>query len=431
MKFHPGIDSIHPSWTSRGVEMNSLSHELCSSADAARVGKRLGARASFLLLASITTTFVAGSISPTPLYPLYQAQWGMSATGVTLVFGIYAVAVLASLLGLGRLSDRIGRRPVLFATLVAQVLAMGLLGTAGGFAGLIVARVVQGLATGAAIAAVGAGLLDLDKARGATANAITPPVGTALGGIVAGVVVRYLPAPAHLIFALLSAVYVLQAIGVLFLRESVRAGRFDIAALRPQLGVPAAVRPALVAAAPVLVAAWALAGFYASLGPTLVHGLLPAASPLMSGLTVFVLAASAAGTVVALNDQSPRGLMATGTLLLLAGVGLDQAAVALAVPAAFFLGTAVAGAGFGAGFQGAVRTVVAATAPGDRAGVISVVFVISYLAMGVPAVVAGYFVAHHHHIFATTQDFGGVVMALAALSLLASLRPARTGAGKL
>ncbi|HJY17978.1 MAG TPA: MFS transporter, partial [Xanthobacteraceae bacterium] len=67
--------------------------------------------AAFYLLASITVSFLAGSIAPTPLYALYQAQWGFSPITVTIIFAIYALSVLTALLFVGRLSDHLGRRP--------------------------------------------------------------------------------------------------------------------------------------------------------------------------------------------------------------------------------------------------------------------------------------------------------------------------------
>ena len=99
----------------------------CASAVSAR-GKappragRLSATAAFYLLASITVSFLAGSSAPTPLYPLYQSEWGFSSITVTMVFGIYAIAVLSALLIAGRLSDHVGRRPVLLVAIAAQIL---------------------------------------------------------------------------------------------------------------------------------------------------------------------------------------------------------------------------------------------------------------------------------------------------------------------
>ena len=80
---------------------------------------------------------------------------GVPLITTTILFGVYAVAVLAALLALGRLSDSVGRKPVLLAALGVQVASMLVFATAGGVGELMAARVVQGLATGAALGAIG------------------------------------------------------------------------------------------------------------------------------------------------------------------------------------------------------------------------------------------------------------------------------------
>src|SRR5689334_16826443 len=119
--------------------------------------RRLPPTMAFLLLASLTVSFLAGSSAPTPLYGVYMAQWGLTPLTITLIFGIYAVAVLLALLVAGRLSDHLGRRPVLLAATLAQAVTMTVFITATGVTGLLVARVLQGLTTGAALGAIGAG----------------------------------------------------------------------------------------------------------------------------------------------------------------------------------------------------------------------------------------------------------------------------------
>ena len=166
---------------------------------APRRGFRFSARIAFYLQASMTLGFLAGSSAPTPLYALYQARWGFSATMLTLAFGIYAIAVLVALLVAGQLSDHIGRRPVLMAAAAFQTLAMAVFATAHGVDDLLIGRVIQGLSAGAAVAAIGAGLLDIDKVRGAVANAVAPLLGSAIGGVLAGLLVQFLPAPTRLV----------------------------------------------------------------------------------------------------------------------------------------------------------------------------------------------------------------------------------------
>ena len=379
---------------------------------------RLSPRLAFYLQASIALFFLAGSSAATPLYPVYQAQWGFSPVTVTVVFGIYALAVLAALLTTGSLSDHIGRRPVLLGATLLQAVAMLVFTTADGVSSLLIARIVQGLSTGAAVATVGAGLLDLDRARGTIANAVGPLLGTATGGLASGLMVQYLPAPTHLVYLVLFAIFLLQAVGVALMPESVSPKPGALASLRPQFRLPPAVRPALLLAAPVLVAAWALPGFYGSLGPALTRRLAGSSSLLLGGLAIFVLAASGALTVLALRNHPPRTMMGVGTVALLVGVGVTLLAMAGSSIGLFLVGTAIAGVGFGAGFQGAIRTVVPFAQTHERAGVLSILYVVSYLSMGVPAVIAGVLVATGGGgVITTAREYAASVMVLAALAL--------------
>src|SRR2546428_10269529 len=96
-------------------------------------------RVSFFLLASISVSFRAGSLAPTPLYPVYQAEWGFSALTTTEIFGIYALALLGSLLFAGRLSDHVGRRPVLIVATLVQAVVMFMFATANRVGALMLA----------------------------------------------------------------------------------------------------------------------------------------------------------------------------------------------------------------------------------------------------------------------------------------------------
>jgi MFS family permease len=379
--------------------------------------RHLSPAASFYLLASITASFLAGSAAPTPLYPVYQAMWGFSPVTLTIIFGVYAVAVLAALLVAGRLSDHVGRRPVLIAAVVGQAVVMVMFATAASVTGLLIARGVQGITTGAAIGAVGAAMIDLDKYRGPIANAVVPPFGTALGCLIGGVFLQYLPGPTHLVFAVLAAVFVAQVLGLTFMRESITARPGALESLMPRFDLPHATRKPLLLAAPILFAVWALGGFYASLGPQLIRGMLSSQSPVLGGMALFVLAASGGIAVLLLQNRTPREMMLLGAGSLLTGVGLTVAALPHGSFPLFLLGTVVAGIGFGSGFQGAVRTVIATAAPHQRAGTLSIIFIISYLGLGLPAIAAGWMLTHHADIMVTAEAFCVVIMVLAGAAL--------------
>src|ERR1700722_12837821 len=265
-------------------------------------GARLSGTPALVLLASLIVSLLAASSAPTPLYAIYQQRWGFSPITTTIVFGVYALAVLASLLTLGRLSDYAGRRPVLLAALAVQVASMVVFATAGGVGELLLARVIQGLSTGAALGAIGAAMLDIDRERGALANAMSPGIGSGSGALLSALFVQYLPAPTHLIYLALIGVIGLQAAGVALLRETVTRGRVPAAALVPELRLPRSVRGPVLAAAPVLFAVWALAGLYGALGPALVRTLTGSASVVLGGGSLTLLTATAVTAVYLLRN---------------------------------------------------------------------------------------------------------------------------------
>ena len=139
------------------------------------------APAAFWLVAATIVALLAASSAPSPLYPVYQAEFGFSALTLTAIFAVYVLALLVSLLTVGRLSDFVGRRPVLAAALLVEAAAMAVFLDAHGSRWLLAARVVQGLATGAAIGVLGAYLLDLQPADGSRLGSLVNSVAAATG----------------------------------------------------------------------------------------------------------------------------------------------------------------------------------------------------------------------------------------------------------
>ncbi|HEX4290358.1 MAG TPA: MFS transporter, partial [Trebonia sp.] len=385
---------------------------------------RLTGRPALYLLASLVVSLLAASAAPTPLYAIYQRMWGFTPITITIVFGVYAVAVLVALLTLGRLSDSVGRRPVLLAALGVQILSMVVYATAGGVGELMVARIIQGLATGAALGAIGAGMLDVDRERGALANALSPGLGTGSGALISALFVQFLPAPTRLIYVALIGVFAAQAVGVALLRETVTPVPVTRAVFAPEVRLPRAVRGPVLAAAPVLFAVWALAGLYAALGPSIVQALTGNASVVLGSASLTALTVTAVSSVYLLRNVPPRSVLVWGIGGLVAGVAITLIALGTGSVALFFAGTAVSGVGFGAGFQGGIRTVVPVAAPHERAGVLSLLFVVSYLGMGVPAVAAGFGATDGLGLLGSARVYGIALIVLAGLAL-AGLRRTR------
>jgi MFS family permease len=293
--------------------------------------------------------------------------------------------------------------------------------------------VLQGLATGAALGAITAGLVDLTPphrpALGALVSGAAPAAGLALGAVGAGYLVQDAAHPDAVVFSALTGAFAALALALLALPETADRRAGALASLRPRVGVPAGTRPTFLAGTPAMVATWAMGGLYLSLGPSLARDVLHDPSPATGGLVVAALTAPGALTSLATAGLRPRAALGAGALALALGTAITLAGLASASTPGFFAGTVVAGLGFGAGFSGALRSIAATAAPADRAAVFSAVYVVSYLAFSVPALLAGR-VSPSAGLAATADGYGLVVgaLALVALGLVLRRRPTSTPA---
>lgn len=383
-------------------------------------------RSSLVFLAITLLSFLAASSAPTPLYHLYQEGLQFSSATLTLIFGIYALSLLAALLTVGSLSDYLGRKPVIFVALLLDMAAMQLFIHADSVAWLIAARTLQGFATGMATAVLGAALLDTDRQQGPLVNSVAPLLGMACGAMGTSLLVEFAPLPLQLAYWILFGLFAMQALAVWRLPETVGRVPGAWASLRPTLHVPPQARRALWLSLPVDVAVWAMGGFYLSLAPSLVRAATGSTSNLIGGALVAVLTLSGAIAIFSLRNRPAEKILRLGASLLVVGVVLILTAVHNASLVLFFFGTLVAGSGFGSGFLGALRSVVPLALPHERAGLMSAFYVLSYLAFCLPALLAGN-LTRTFGLIATTDGYGVVLILLALGALLGLLlqRPAK------
>jgi hypothetical protein len=370
----------------------------------------------FGVIAAIT--FSASSSAPTPLYRLYQEHLGLSPLLLTVIFAAYTFSLLGALLTVGSLSDYVGRRPVTFAALVLNAVAMFMFIEAQSAVALIAARMVQGVAVGAAITTLGAAILDADRVRGPLFNSVTAFAGLTVGAFGAAALATYAPAPEQLIYLVLLVVSTLEALVLWQMPETAERKQGALASLRPHVSVPPQTRQTLIALTPVNVAAWALGGFYLSLMPSLVRVATGLVSPIVGGTVVAALMFTATVAVVAFHNWPAAKVLTIGTLTLAVGVAVTLAGVRLHAVPLLLLGTIVAGFGFGAAFSGTVRTLLPLAAAGERAGLLSAFYVESYLAFSLPAILVG-LLAPVVGLPISAYIYGTVVLLLAISSLVA------------
>ena len=372
-------------------------------------------------LGGVYAVAIAASTAPSILYRRYQLEWGFSSGMLTLVYGVYALAVIVALLLIGSASDGRGRRPFIVASLSLLALSMLLFLLASSLWWLFLARIAQGLGVGVGISAVGSMMLDLHPSGRVSAfvNQATSNLGIIVGALGAGALVDFAPWPARLTYLVLLVGFLVCVPVVLTLRETVAA---------PPAGRPVVRRPALPERRTEFwllslgsISTWAVGGFYMSLGPSVSAEVLGSGRYTVNGLALAILGAGGLLAQLLFYGWSFKREMVVGTVLLSVGVACLLWSLWPRSAWLYFGGSIIGSMGWGLTAVGSFRSIVALSNPVRRAEVVAATYVVSYLALSVPAVAAGY--ASDHFGQRPTMVVFGVVVAL--MSSVAALTAAR------
>jgi len=400
----------------------------------------------FWLVAGAFLTAMAFSTVPAPLYVLYQREDGFSAFVVTVVFAMYAVGVIVSLLLAGHVSDWVGRKRILIPALALEVVAALIFLGSTALPALLLARFVSGLGVGMITATATAYLAELHAlSRPGAGTARFEVVSTAanigglgVGPLVAGALAQFLPSPLHTPYLLFAVLLLLAIVAVGFTRETVeltpdrprwRPQRIGVGELLSTSHVSAGRTPstrvgreelsgsdrrAYLAAATTAFTAFAIFGVFNSLAPGFVAGTLHHPSRLLAGAVVFVVFGAAAVAQTLTTGLRPvarfrLGLSVEALGLIVLVAGMDTANLA-----GFLVGGVLAGAGAGVVFKAAIGSVVASAAPAARGEALAGLFLIAYLGLVVPSLGLGVATRFVDSVTAMIWFSGALLLLLAA-----------------
>jgi MFS family permease len=352
----------------------------------------LGRRAGFVAVAYAFAVAMLGTTLPTPLYGIYQLDYGFSELMVTVIFATYAAGVIAALLLFGRVSDQIGRRRTLLPGLAFAALSAAVFLLAQGVVPLLAGRVLSGLSAGIFTGTATAALLDLapkgDRGRATLVATIANVGGLATGPLLAGLLAEYAGAPLRLPFWVDLGLLLPAAVLIWALPET--AGSSTLGRVRPQrLRVPAEVRPIFLRSALATFAGFAVLGLFTAVAPAFLAQILGIQNHATVGLLVFVVFASSIVGQTFFLRALGRAALSGGCLALIAGMGLVALGLAVSSLALLLAGGIVAALGQGAAFRAGLTAVNEASPPEHRAEVASSFFVVAYVALSVPIVGEG------------------------------------------
>ena len=179
-----------------------------------------------------------------------------------------------------------------------------------------------------------------------------------------------------------------------------------------------------MALAPSLVAVWALAGLYLSLGPSLASSLVGTDSHVAGAGVITALLGAGVTASAFVRRADPPAMVTRGSVLLLVGVALTLVGVAFGSIAGLYAGSILAGLGFGPAFSGIFRSVAPLAPPDRRGALVASIYIVLYLSFSIPTIIAG-LVVGSFGLRETTYAYGVVVMLLATATIVAGATRAR------
>ncbi|MBE0008878.1 MULTISPECIES: MFS transporter [unclassified Arthrobacter] len=399
--------------------MSVLSELRMKPPERARWAWDASVRARLVLAAVVISTLLIGANLATPLYPLLQAELGITSFEVTVAFSAYVVTLVVGLLMVGHWSDHVGRRAALVLAIVIGFAGAGVFGAASSLPMLVLGRCLQGASVALATGASSAALRDLLPHRPDWASRFT--LLASAGGVAAGPVIggllSLLPDPTRTPFALYSLVLVGLLLPLLTLkaRPAIRAAdtTSPFKALRPRRPVVSrAAGRAFWNASAVGFLSFAVFGFTLSLAPTYFASLAGTDyRPLIGLLAALVLGSSALSQLMRVRG---RHVVTIGLTALGLGVALIPVAGMLDSVILLVLACLLAGAGQGIAFRTVFNEVALKVEPSQHSQIISTLYVLTYLGSAAPVVGLGAAV----HLWGLDRSVTGFAAVIALASVL-------------
>lgn len=354
--------------------------------------ERIGQPWAYALVLVAIGAALGVSGAPAPLYTVYEQQWHLSPLTTTVVFAVYAIAALGAVLVSGRISDVVGRKPVLLSAFALMVVGLVVFVLAESAAMLVLARALHGFAVGAVVVAGAAALLDLKPQRGARSGQLTGVafnVGMAIALMGTALLAQYAPSPLRTPYVVVSVVCVGIGVGVLVLREPhVARTSGPIRIAKPV--IPQEIRSDFWFSAIGVMAAWSVLGVLLSLYPSLAAEQTGVHNLVFGGVVVASTALSAA-LVQLFATQIPARIAAIiGDLGMVIALLLTLPALGSHNWGAVLVAGVVLGGTFGLGFGGSLRHLSNVVPEQRRGETMSAYYLLAYSAMALPTVLAGW-----------------------------------------
>lgn len=353
-------------------------------------------RSGFWIVAYAFLIVMAVATLPSPLYGLYRVRDDLSAFTITVIYAIFAAGTIVTLGRVPWIAGRVGRRGVMLAAVATMMVAGGLLAVWKDLPGLLIGRLLTGVAVGLAAGTAITYLIELQTRANPTASVVRArTIGTSvnvgalgIGPLIAGCLAQWASWPLTLAYLVFIALGAIALVGLAAVPETGSPGQGVQSVSRPA----GSQRPRLpVPAAAATLSAYSAMGLFAGLSGLFLATTLGHPSHALSGATLFLVFSCGVASQLATTNVPASQVLALGTMSMLVGLVLLVTSVRLSTPslALFLLAGALIGAGSGAVFKGTTGIVLEAAAPEHRLAMTSALLIALFIGLSVPVIGAG------------------------------------------
>jgi MFS family permease len=386
----------------------------------------LGRRASLLVSAGVVSHTLWTSAAPALTYGLYAQEWHLTHTVTAGIFAVYPIGVVVMLVGFGGISDQIGCRATMLAGLIASLAGALLFAIAPDVWWVFAGRALMGIGVGLAASPSTAAILEFSSPEHAkSAASVTmgaQAIGFAAALLLGGALTEYGPWPTRLCFWVLALFLIVLLIGTWFLPRHIAGGAGgDWRSRIPS--VPKPIRRAFAVSSTAMVAAYAFGVLVLSLGGQVEHDLIGSPNALLNSavLSLFPIVMGAIGIIA--RTLSPRMALIVGALVSGLGMVLLIVAVNFRDLVIYLLATAAAGGAYCLLFVGGLQVISTAAPEYNRGGILSGLYLLSYLSMGALALVLGAIATKHGLSLAVDLGAAAIILMNFATLVLAMTTP--------
>jgi predicted MFS family arabinose efflux permease len=374
-------------------QADKVAHVPCTKAgDCSGVVRTLSQRASFWVSAGVVTHTFWTSAAPAMTYPLYAHEWNLTPTVITAIFAIYPIVVVAVLICFGELSDYIGRRATMLFGLGASLLGVLCFAVAPSVFWLFVGRMLMGLGVGLSAGPSTAAMVEFSPPgqtkRAGSITTAAQAAGFAIALLLGGALIQYAPLPTRLSFWVLFGVLAALFIATWMLPRPSASKTLDQWRFRTP-SIPLKLRKAFAVSAAAVTTAYTHGVLILSLGSQVAHDLVGSSNVLINGaaLSLFAILTGVFGIIG--KPLPPRTAMTLGAFASVVSMALLALAVAHHDLLIFLAATSTAGVGYSLLFLGGLEVINLAAPPEHRGGILSALYLLAYLSLGVVALTLG------------------------------------------